>query len=67
MMRLTSQFIMVTSPSAITMGEAIVSNKYKRLQSRRVYIIAGLFQGILFWEENRYFEENEIYVLQEAR
>lgn len=67
MMRLDSQFIMITSPSPITKGEAIVSNKYKRLQSRRVYIIAGLFQRILFWEENRYLEENEIYVLQEAR
>lgn len=67
MMRLTSQFIMITSPSPITMGEAIVSNKYKRLPSRRVYIIAGLFQRILFWRENRYLEENEIYVPQEAR
>lgn len=49
------------------MGKAIVSNKYKRLQSVRVYIIAELLQRILFWEENRYLEKNEIYVLQEVR
>lgn len=48
MMRLTSQFIMMTSPSPITMGEAIVSNKYKRLQSRRVYVIAGVSRESYF-------------------
>lgn len=67
MIRLTSQFIIITSPSSVTMGKAIVSNKYKRLQSVRVYIITELLQRILFWEENRYLEENEIYVLQEVR
>lgn len=67
MIRLTSQFILITSLSPITMGEAIVSSNYKWLQSMRVYITAGLLQRILFWEENRYLEENEIYVLQEVR
>lgn len=55
------------SPITGTIGEAIVSSKYKWLQSVRVYIIAGLLQRILFWKENQYLEENEIYVLQEVR